>query len=168
MNTTAKQAGQISDDIIPTLTGDALVDVEEWLYALYLKGMLFHMDDSPQEIVWGGQYKPNNDQLVQLEQSQNKALEICGKNDADIFAYYPLQLSPLYEQVKAKAEEWENYFLDHGIPHPDVIAIDHDDMDIVNPWKSSCGRFDVDPRETYGLKFYDWFHLVEAIVKEQE
>lgn len=51
-------------------------------------------------------------------------------------------------EIVAKAE---TAYVDDAEYADTLIAVVNEDMLIVNPFMSSCGRFDVDPHVTYGL-----------------
>lgn len=55
--------------------------------------------------------------------------------------------------MKEIAEFQEAFWYDNGVHVKGVIGFDHQGMLIINPWKSECGRFDVDPAKYYGEDF---------------
>lgn len=50
------------------------------------------------------------------------------------------------DELRALAPKIQWAELDRG-----RIAAVVDDMEIVDPWLSECGRFEVDPRDAYGM-----------------
>lgn len=65
-------------------------------------------------------------------------------------------IKPTEAAEKQLAEEWVDYFNVNGVAHPNAISFEFEGTDIVNPFTSACGRFEVDPLETYGEKFLAW------------
>lgn len=142
------------------------------------RGILWHFDDSADSIEWQDYY-PLPREIIALEALRVHAYDYCDNNGLDIFALYPdfLELPmnaevekelitdpATLEQLKTLAKKWSDHMTDEGFPHPGAASFAHAGFDIVNPWLSICGRFEVDPVKEYGaVKVRDWQYMAAQI-----
>ena len=69
--------------------------------------------------------------------------------------------------TKDYAEMVSTYLEETGINLDFTPEFTHDGFTIVNPYRSSCGRFEVNPRVEYGMnKFVSWLEEVIWLWKE--
>lgn len=82
-------------------------------------------------------------QAVEAKQTLDNELEALSA-DAEV------------ERLQAFADRnYERYHQFHAGERDDysnIVEVSTDDFTVVHPWLSSCGRFKVDPMETYGGK----------------
>jgi hypothetical protein len=66
-------------------------------------------------------------------------------------------------RVRELATIWSDHMGDEGVPHPHAVTFPFEGMDICNPFISECGRFDVDPVETYGKDTFQLWASAAAL-----
>ena len=66
-------------------------------------------------------------------------------------------------EIAEQIEIWENYFFEYGNYKRGTVLLDGGWVSVVNPWTSSCGRFEVNPIAEYGLEEFKTYML--SIIK---
>ena len=70
--------------------------------------------------------------------------------------------------IKSKIEKWEMFYNENGVYPADCIMLETEEMDILNPFVSECGRFEVMPWDYYGVDEWNDYYDKMMDMEDQE